>query len=215
MPKLKPAIQAQKRGRILDAAERCFVRAGFHRTTMQDICRAAGISPGGLYIYFNSKEDLIAGIVERDRAEFAERIAALASAPDFLKALDDLGQHYFVSESSHRRLMCVEIGAESTRNPTVGDIYRSVDRFVADSFGTLFQRLKTQGHIAPQVDVPTLVKIFLLLGDGLIWRRATDPQFDAGAVLPAITALVGSLMNPGVPGATASPKTKPEDGPER
>ena len=56
----------------------CFARSGFHRTTMQDICKEALISPGALYVYFSSKEDLIAGITERDRAEFAERFAELA-----------------------------------------------------------------------------------------------------------------------------------------
>ena len=65
--------------RILDAAECCFTRAGFHRTTMQDICKEALISPGALYVYFASKEDLIAGIAERDRAEFAERFGEFAS----------------------------------------------------------------------------------------------------------------------------------------
>ena len=62
MPKLKPDTQRARREHILDAAEQCFARAGFHRTTMQDICRDAAVSPGALYVYFASKEDLIAGI---------------------------------------------------------------------------------------------------------------------------------------------------------
>jgi TetR/AcrR family transcriptional regulator, repressor for uid operon len=65
MPKLKPETQQARRESILDAAEMCFARSGFHRSTMQDICKAAGISPGALYVYFASKEDLIAGIVDR------------------------------------------------------------------------------------------------------------------------------------------------------
>jgi TetR/AcrR family transcriptional regulator, repressor for uid operon len=34
-----------RHSRILDAAERCFVRSGFHRTTMQDVAAEAGMSP--------------------------------------------------------------------------------------------------------------------------------------------------------------------------
>ena len=79
MPKLKPDTQRARRQHILDAAERCFGRDGFHRTTMHDICREAGVSPGALYVYFDSKEALIAGIAERDRAEFAERFDSLAT----------------------------------------------------------------------------------------------------------------------------------------
>ena len=68
MPKLKPDVQRARSEHILDAAERCFVRAGFHRTSVHDICKEAGVSPGALYVYFDSKEALIAGISERDRA---------------------------------------------------------------------------------------------------------------------------------------------------
>ena len=78
MPKLKPDTQRARREHILEAAELCFARAGFHRTTMQDICKEAAVSPGALYVYFDSKEALIAGICERERAEFAENFASLA-----------------------------------------------------------------------------------------------------------------------------------------
>ena len=145
MPKLKPATQRARREHILDAAEVCFARAGFHRTTMQDICKEALISPGALYVYFSSKEDLIAGIGERDRADFAERFAELSAAPDFMKALASLGEHYFEEEPAYKRAMCIEIGLESTRNAKVGEIYRAVDRYVADSFEKLFAAPRSRG----------------------------------------------------------------------
>ena len=44
--------------RDLAAAQRCFVRSGFHGASMQDICAEAGMSPGNLYRYFPSKEAL-------------------------------------------------------------------------------------------------------------------------------------------------------------
>ena len=91
MPKLKPDTHRARREHILDAAQICFARSGFHRTTMQDICKEAVVSPGALYVYFGSKEDLIAGIVERDRAKLAGELAALAEAPDLLAALSKLG----------------------------------------------------------------------------------------------------------------------------
>lgn len=47
-----------KSGQILDAALPVFARYGFHKTTMVDIARAAGISRASLYLVFNSKEEL-------------------------------------------------------------------------------------------------------------------------------------------------------------
>ncbi|HXF54011.1 MAG TPA: TetR/AcrR family transcriptional regulator [Hyphomicrobiaceae bacterium] len=195
MPRLSPATQAARREHILDAAERCFARSGFHRTTMHDICKEAGISAGALYVYFPSKEALIAGISERDRAEFARRLAVLAEAPDFMHALSKLGEQYFLEEPAHKRLMCVEIGVESTRNLQVGEIYRGVDRFVLAGFERLFQRLKDEGRIDPSLDIKTLARVFITIGDGLFWRRAVDPDFDAKTVLPAVVQLIGTLLN--------------------
>jgi len=205
MPKLKPATQRARREHILDAAEACFARAGFHRTTMQDICREAAISPGALYVYFASKEDLIAGIAERDRSDFAERFADVSSAPDFMRALSDIGQHYFAEEPRQKQTMCIEIGLESTRNPRVGEIYRSVDRYVEESFEKLFCKLAEEGRIAPHHDIPTLTKLFSIIGDGLFMRRALDPDFDAQTLVPATMKLIGELLNVQPDAADAAP----------
>lgn len=204
MPKLKPDTQRARREAILNAAELCFARSGFHRCTMQEICTEAGISPGALYVYFASKEDLIAGLAERDRGEFQERLAPINQAADVLQALRALGEQYFVEEPAHKRLMCIELGVESTRNEKVGEIYRSVDRYVHDSFRTLFERLHKEGRIAPDLDIATLARLFALIGDGLMWRRAIDPDFKPDQLLPAVTALVGSLLNPITPAKETS-----------
>jgi TetR/AcrR family transcriptional repressor of uid operon len=204
MPKLKPATQRARREHILDAAEVCFALTGFHRTTMQDICKEALISPGALYVYFNSKEDLIAGLAERDRADFAERFAEVSAAPDFMQSLSDLGKHYFDEEPPHKRAMCLEIGLESIRNPRVGEIYRSVDRFVEESFEKLFARLAAEGRIAPDLDIPTATKVFSMIGDGMFMRRALDPNFDTKTLVPAVMGLIGKLLN-------AQPRAEPID----
>ena len=196
MPKLKPNTQRARREHILDAAEQCFGRAGFHRTTMHDICKEASVSPGALYVYFDSKEALIAGISERDRQEFAERLDALAAAPDFLEALRALGEQYFVEEPARSHLMCIEIGLESTRNPRIGEIFQRFDRYIAESFGKLFAKLQAEGRIAPALDIPTTVKAFMVVSDGMFWRRAVDPAFNSAAVMPAVLLLIRALLNP-------------------
>ena len=196
MPKLKPDTQRARRENILDAAEICFARSGIHRCTMHEICKEAGISPGALYVYFASKEDLIAGLAERDRSEFQERFAPISEATDILGALRTIGDQYFVDEPTYKSLMCIEIGVESTRNEKVGEIYRSVDAHVYGSLRELFERLQQQGRIAPDLDTATLVELVAVIGDGMLWRRAIDRNFKPERLMPAVTALVGSLINP-------------------
>jgi TetR/AcrR family transcriptional regulator, repressor for uid operon len=199
MPKLKPDTQRARREHILDAAERSFARAGFHRTTMQDICREAAVSPGALYVYFASKEDLIAGIAERDRATLADQLALVAAAPDLLQALSKLGEHYMVEQPRHKQQLVVELGCESMRGGSVGEIFRACDAAVLDQFEGLFQRAAADGKIRPELDPSTLAHAIAMIGDGLFWRRAVDPKFNAATMVPIVTALIAGLLNPQTP----------------
>ncbi len=40
---------------IIEAAGKCFGESGYHRTTIADIAKAAGVAPGTIYIYFPDK----------------------------------------------------------------------------------------------------------------------------------------------------------------
>ena len=74
--------------------------------------------------------------------------------------------------------MCIEIGLEFTRNPRIGEIFARIDRYIAESFEKLFAQLQAEGRIAPALDIPTTVKAFMVVSDGMFWRRAVDPAFD-------------------------------------
>jgi TetR/AcrR family transcriptional regulator, repressor for uid operon len=203
MAKLSAESLRERSDHILDAAERCFARAGFHRTTMQDICREAAVSPGALYLYFSNKEALIAGIAERERAEFADRFAQIAGAPDFMAALATLGRQFLVEDPPHRRILCVEIGLEATRNDKVGEIQRNVEGFIHDCFHNLFTKLAAEGRIAPAYDIAVVVDAFMTLADGMLWRRAVDPKFNPDVVLPPLLHAIGALLRPVAPEANS------------
>jgi TetR/AcrR family transcriptional regulator, repressor for uid operon len=196
MPRLKPETQAARRAHILDAAERCFARTGFHATTMNEICREASVSAGALYIYFESKEGLIAGLCERERAKLTADLATIAQAPDLVEALARLGQHYFLEEPRYKRLMLVEIGVESTRNAKVAEVFLQTDRFCLEAFQSLFARAAAEGKIAPKLDLKTLSHVFATIGDGIMWRRAVDPSFEGPRVFPVLVGILSDMLNP-------------------
>jgi TetR/AcrR family fatty acid metabolism transcriptional regulator len=62
-------IQAQlieaRRSQILDAAAKVFADKGFHRATIKDVAKAAGIADGTIYNYFENKTGLIVGLLDR------------------------------------------------------------------------------------------------------------------------------------------------------
>src|SRR5580704_4763436 len=63
-----------KRRQIVDGARDVFLAQGFDAASMNDIARAAGVSKGTLYVYFNNKEELFEAIVEEECDAQAEGI---------------------------------------------------------------------------------------------------------------------------------------------
>ena len=52
------------RRHILDSACPLFIRHGYKAVTMQDICRASGLSKGGLYRHYKDKSSLFSDLLQ-------------------------------------------------------------------------------------------------------------------------------------------------------
>jgi AcrR family transcriptional regulator len=59
-----PKVVEDRRDQIIDAAMQVFAQKGFTRATNKDIAHEAGITPGLIYYYFESKEALLKAIIE-------------------------------------------------------------------------------------------------------------------------------------------------------
>lgn len=59
-----PKVVEDRREQIIDAAMGVFSRKGFTKATNKDIAQEAGITPGLIYYYFESKEALLKAILE-------------------------------------------------------------------------------------------------------------------------------------------------------
>jgi len=188
-------LAADRRSEILSAAQTCFARAGFHQTSMQEICAEAGMSPGNLYRYFRSKEEIIAGIAERDRAETAQNLAAV-SAENFFDGIAALAQQHLVERSLEEVALCAEIMAESRRNPAVARIYQDIEADVRARFIELLKSAAERGEIRRDLDLNGTVTVLFALADGLSWRRAVEPSFNAEAVMPIVLRMVEQLLAP-------------------
>ena len=188
-------LQADRRNEILAAAQACFARSGFHQASMQEICTEAGMSPGNLYRYFRSKEDIIAGIAERDRAEAAQQLASVGTG-DFFEGLAALARHHLVESTIEEVSLCAEIMAESRRNPEVARIYQDMERDMRARFIALLRDAAERGEVRRDIDLNGAVTVLFALADGLSWRRAVEPSFNAEAVLPLVLGMVHQLLRP-------------------
>jgi AcrR family transcriptional regulator len=64
--------------KILDVSAELFTEKGYERTTMQDIVNGLGMSKGAIFHHFNSKEDVMDGVIRRMVESIAERANAIA-----------------------------------------------------------------------------------------------------------------------------------------
>jgi TetR/AcrR family transcriptional regulator, repressor for uid operon len=186
--------QSDRRMEILDAAQRCFARAGFHGASMQEICAEAGMSPGNLYRYFPSKEALIAGICERNRAEAAESLLAVDQAPGFFEGLAALARYHLVERTDEEAGLCAEIMAESRRNPEIARLHTELERDIKTRLVDMLRRAAGRGEISSAIDLDGAATMLMVLADGMSWRRASDPSFNSEAALPYILQMVHCLL---------------------
>ncbi|HLZ62805.1 MAG TPA: TetR family transcriptional regulator [Ktedonosporobacter sp.] len=57
--------------RILDAASTLILRYGYHKTTIDDIAREAGVGKGTLYLHWKTREALFAALILREKVAMA------------------------------------------------------------------------------------------------------------------------------------------------
>ena len=87
------ADDGAKRRQVMEGAREIFMSAGFDAASMNDIARAAGVSKGTLYAYFDSKEALFEALIREERAHQPERNTMFpADEPDPAKALAIYGR---------------------------------------------------------------------------------------------------------------------------
>jgi AcrR family transcriptional regulator len=194
MPRVTTAFKDDRRAEILEAARRCVARSGFHQASMQDICAEAGMSPGNLYRYFPSKEAIIAGIAERDRAEVGAELGAAQFTDDFFAAFEALARHHLVERNADDVGLCTEMVAESRRNPAIGRIMQEFDREVHARLVAMMQAAAQRGDIPAGTDFDSVVSMLMVMADGVWWRRAVDPGFDAEAMLPIFMDLTRHML---------------------
>ena len=186
-----------RRQQILDAALRAFSRDGYDKTSMARIARDAGLTKGGVYFHFSSKEELFTATVE---AELTRRWGALqalsdasASVPSAV-ALQQVIQWWFRVDEGPRLLtpgiLAACIDMERPREAFI----RQMDK-VTDVLAELIGRLMTEMDV--ESDARALAELLMMLRAGAIWKEVTSSPEERerfhGSVTDTLTRVVQAL----------------------
>jgi AcrR family transcriptional regulator len=93
MPRtLDPAAHALKRDAFIDVAQRLIQTKGYQQLSVDEILAELGASKGAFYHYFDSKEDLLAAVVDRIVDVATATLAPIAADPNLtaVEKLSDL-----------------------------------------------------------------------------------------------------------------------------
>lgn len=190
-----PEKQEARRRQIMEAAIGCFGKKGFHGTSTNEICAAAGMSPGNLFHYFPSKQALIAAIVENEHAAFVARFAELRDEPDAFVALEKLARAVLEKYSNpiYARLW-LEVAAEAAANPQVGQAVAASTVAYQQDLAELVRRGQAAGQIAADL-LPQDVAMWLLaMSDGFavqtLGRKAQSLANHADVLVPLVRRLL-------------------------
>lgn len=198
MRKVDPERQQAKRRQIMEAAGDCFARRGFHATTTAEICAAAGMSPGNLFHYFDSKSAIIEAIVDEERRDAADYFATLEDAPDLFEAL--LGfldvVMAFAADKAYARL-ALEIAAEAVRNPAIGAMTAASDAETRAAIAALLRTAVARGQVDAQLDPAQAASWIAALIDGVFSRLAIDASFEPEREAPMLRLIVSRFLKPG------------------
>jgi AcrR family transcriptional regulator len=187
---------SSRRKQVLDAAECCFGRSGFHGASMAEISKAAGMSAGHIYNYFDSKDDIIAAFVEQNMDRVSAIMRDLARRDDPLQAvLDDIDGHVREALDSCVWKLPLEIHAEASRNPKIALLVQQADQHSRAQFVAILKKGREQRGLA--VDDALLdsrCDVFIGVFEGLHLRALHHPSLDPDAVAAAVRLALEPLL---------------------
>lgn len=192
MPRVSQAHLDARRQQILDAARRCFVRNGFHATSMQDVLSEANLSAGAVYRYFRSKDDIVSAIATGALHEIARALEPGddGAAPPLeevvgrmLAAVENLGATQDVPK------LAIQIWSEAVRSPAIRERVREALDRVRATVAQQVQRYQDQGLMTRDVPAAHVARVLVAMTAGFMVQYALVGDVDAAMFGDGVRAL--------------------------
>ena len=188
----KPSTRSKEatHDRIVEAASRAIRRSGYHGTGVADIMKAAGLTHGGFYAHFPSREAMLAEAADRAGSESVEAMARIAATASPEQALQAMIRAYLSKEhveSMETGCATAALGSEMPRQAP--EVRRAATRRIKEMIDLVARQLPDWGK--PSAHEHALATVATMVGALVLARAVDDPRLsDAlrGAVLQQLTA---------------------------
>lgn len=163
---------------------------------MRDIYAEAGLSPGAIYHYFDSKDAIIQASFEFDYERSLGIFAAALQRDDPLQALHELLDFFFQGLESAAALGAPRVNVqgwgEALVNPRLLETIHRVRDSYLDALTQLIHNAQAAGQLDPALDPQAVGRVLLSLCYGLELQKALDSTVAIEPYAKAIKTLLFS-----------------------
>ncbi|WP_195911160.1 TetR/AcrR family transcriptional regulator [Streptomyces kaniharaensis] len=185
------------RARLLAAASQLFLTVGFARTSIEDVCAAAGYTRGAFYSNFGSKEDLLLALFDDQAADRMAELEALAVACEALapqeraRRLVEALLRVDPAETGWI-LLFLEFRLVAARTEGLAERVAAHDRALSQAVADRLERVLPE-LVPPGATARQAAAVILAAREGLLARTAAGGAV-AEDLLDSTTAVLSGLL---------------------
>jgi TetR/AcrR family transcriptional repressor of nem operon len=167
--------------RIVETAARAIRRSGYNGTSVADIMKEAGLTHGGFYAHFASREAMLAEAADRAGAESVAVSTRVAATAQPEQALQALVRAYLSKEHVKSVEMGCPIAALGSEMPRQApEVRRAATRRIKEMIDVVARQLPDWGQ--PAAHEHALVAVATSVGALLLARAVDDPKLSDALV---------------------------------
>lgn len=194
-PSSEPSAAVSSAERLLDAAERLLIEAGYSAVTTRQISQKAGLNHGLIHYYYGSMEELFLAVLERFTARLIARQRAMYAAPtSFLvkwrKAMEFLEEDLAAGYPK----IWMELQAMGWNRPEMrarlAAVHEQWTRVLTEAFTPAMKHYRLgQGPLRDEAMVALVASFY----EGMVLERLSGVSRGHAALLRSIDCWLGSL----------------------
>jgi AcrR family transcriptional regulator len=175
MPRTSRLQKEATHERIVETAARAIRRSGYGGTAVADIMKGAGLTHGGFYAHFASREAMLAEAADRAGAEAVAASASIAADAPPDQALQALLQAYLSTEHIEGIETGCPIAALGSEMPRQApEVRRAATRRIKEMIDLIARQSPDWGQ--PGAHERALVTVATAVGTLLMARAVDDPK---------------------------------------
>jgi AcrR family transcriptional regulator len=172
---------ARTRDRVLAAATDLMAERGYSGTTISAISKASGVMPASIYWHFESKEGLLAAVIDRAAERWFQGIAEVLAQQDAGEGSEPpafAGLHYVLEQQPGfwRVLLLIALERPDRDAATLAAVKRVRERCRERIIARLGETFPLEDPREREIVYGRMAALFLMLLDGIFVAEQIDPS---------------------------------------